>query len=159
MNLFEEEIQDFFSLLTKHQVKYILVDGMAANYHGYIRATADIDLWIYDEPLNRKNLSKAFADMGVEGAEIIEKMPLIAGFTEILLNNGVYIDLMSDLQFFSQANFMECYEISDKYTLENNCAVNVLHLNKLIEEKEKGKRPKDLEDAVQLKKIRELRNK
>jgi hypothetical protein len=159
MNIFEEEVIDLFSLLHKKSVKFILVGGLAVNYYGYSRATGDIDLWIYDETENRKKLIEVFKTIGVEGAEALENMPLIAGFSEILLNNGIYIDLMSELQFFRKDNFNECYDISETLMLEEDCPVKVLHINKLIEEKEKSKRGKDNEDAVQLKKIRDLRKK
>lgn len=159
MNIFQEEIIEFFNLLNKHRVKYILVGGLAVNYYGYTRATGDIDLWIYDEISNRKRLTETFTEMGIEGAEVLEKGPLIAGFTEILLLNGIYIDLMSELQFFTQENFDECYEICEIFNLEENCPIKVLHINKLIEEKDKSNRSKDKEDAVQLKKIRELKRK
>ena len=127
------------------------------NYYGYTRATADIDLWIYDEPGNRKKLAASMSDLGIRESGLIEKMPLIAGFSEILLDNGIYIDLMKDLQFFKQEKFKECYALSEAFYIEDEVPVNVLHLNKLIEEKEKSKRPRDLEDAYQLKKIRNIR--
>lgn len=30
----------------KNQVDYMLVGGYAVNFHGYIRATGDLDLWV-----------------------------------------------------------------------------------------------------------------
>lgn len=157
MNIFEEEVIDFFSLLYKHQVRFILVGGLAVNYYGYSRATGDIDLWIEDDPANRARLVAVLKDMQIEGAESMQDMPLLAGFAEILLGNGIYIDLMSNLQFFSASNFDECYLLAENLVLNEKCEVKVLHLNKLIEEKEKSKRLKDQDDAQQLKAIRDMR--
>ena len=153
MNLFEEEIEHFFLLLNKHKVRFILVGGLAVNFHGYSRTTADVDLWVDDSEANREKLVSALQEYQIEGAEIFLKHPLIAGYSELLLDNGIYVDFMSDLQFFKQENFNECYEHADSYEMQENVKVKVLHVNKLIEEKQKSSRQKDKEDAEQLKKL------
>ncbi len=153
MNLFEEEIVSFFILLNKHQVKYILVGGLAVNYHGYVRSTGDVDLWLEDTPGNRKKLVSAFKEFEIEGAEMFLDYPLLAGYSEVLLGNGIYIDMMADLAWFKQKNFEESYRLADNFEMEN-VTVKVIHINKLIEEKENSKRLKDADDAEQLKKLR-----
>ncbi len=156
MDLFEESYISFFDLLNKHSVRYILVGGFAVNHHGFIRATADLDLWLDESKPNRQNLVNALKEKQIEGCEAFLTYPLIAGFAEILLDNGVYLDLMADLQSFKQKDFEECYKISKKHKLSENVEINVLHLNHLIAEKEKSKRPKDNEDADTLKKLYRL---
>lgn len=152
MDIFEQEIIEFFQLLNKHSVKYILVGGLAVNYHGFSRSTGDVDLWLDESLENRKRLVSALKEKNIEGCEAFLTYPLLAGFAEILLSNGVYIDLMSDLQFFKQDRFEECYQISDKF--ENEMVkLTVLHINTLVEEKEQSSRIKDKEDAEQLKKL------
>ena len=49
---------------------------------------------------NKKKLVEALKEYGIKGAEGLLKQPLIAGFTEVLLDNGIYLDLMSSLQFW-----------------------------------------------------------
>ena len=39
-------------LLNAHRVEYLLIGGYAVNYHGYPRATADMDIWIAARPAN-----------------------------------------------------------------------------------------------------------
>lgn len=153
MDLFEVEIVAFFSVLNKHKVRYILVGGLAVNYYGFTRSTADVDLWLDESVENRIKLVAALKDIGIDGCEAFLSYPLIAGFSEILLDNGIYIDLMSDLQFFKQSEFNDCYLLAEKHKLNENVELTVLHINKLIEEKEKSLRPKDKEDAEQLKKL------
>ena len=153
MDIFEEELIEFCRLLNKHSVKYILVGGLAVNYHGFSRTTGDVDLWLDESDGNRKKIVSALNEKNIEGCEAFLTYPLIAGYAEILLNNGLYIDLMSDLQFLKQNDFNECYQISDKFKINDNTELTVLHINKLIEEKEKSSRVKDKEDAQQLKKI------
>ncbi len=153
MDIFEKEIIEFFQLLYKHKVKYILVGGLAVNYHGVSRSTGDVDLWLDESLDNRKKLVSALQEKNIEGCEAFLTYPLLAGFAEILLSNGIYIDLMSDLQFFKQNRFEECYQLSDTFKINENIELTVLHVNTLIEEKEKSARVKDKEDAEQLKKM------
>jgi hypothetical protein len=153
MDIFEEEIIGFFQLLNKHSVRYILVGGLAVNYHGFSRTTGDVDLWMDDSDENRKKLVSALNEKNIEGCEAFLTYPLIAGYSEILLGNGVYIDLMGDLQFLKQNNFGDCYRISDRFKITNEIEIPILNITKLIEEKEKSLRIKDKEDAEQLKKL------
>lgn len=40
------DFSEFLRLLNEFDVKYLLVGGYAVGYHGYVRATADMDVWI-----------------------------------------------------------------------------------------------------------------
>ena len=51
-----EDFSAFLKLLNAHEVKYLLVGGYAVGYHGYVRATADMDIWILSEPQNAYRL-------------------------------------------------------------------------------------------------------
>lgn len=153
MDIFEEDILKFFQILNKHSVKYILVGGLAVNYHGFSRSTGDVDLWVDESYENRKKLVDALKEKNIEGCEAFLTYPFLAGFAEIMLDNGIYIDLMSDLQFFKQNCFEECYQLADKLKVNDSTELTVLHIKTLIEEKERSSRPKDKEDAEQLKKI------
>jgi hypothetical protein len=33
-------------LLKGHQIEYLVIGGYAVGYHGYPRATADMDIWV-----------------------------------------------------------------------------------------------------------------
>ena len=153
MTLFEEEIENFLIMLSKHEVRYLLVGGLAVNFHGYSRTTGDVDLWLDESQENRIKLVNALKEYNIEGAEAFLSHPLIAGYSELLLDNGIYVDFMSDLQFFKQNNFNECYEIADFFKINDTINVPVLHVNKLISEKQQSSRPKDKDDAEQLIKL------
>ncbi|MEO5645777.1 MAG: hypothetical protein ABIQ40_13765 [Bacteroidia bacterium] len=152
MNIFEDEVVNFMKLLNKNQVKYILVGGMAVNYFGYGRTTGDVDLWLEDSLENRTRLVTTLTDFGIEGAAVFLSLPLIAGYSEVLLGNGIYVDFMSDMVALKQEQFGECYLQSEKFQLEPETQLNFLNFNKLIEEKTKSGRPKDLNDIEELNK-------
>ena len=40
------DFRDFLRLLNYHNAKYLLVGGYAVGYHGYPRATGDMDIWV-----------------------------------------------------------------------------------------------------------------
>ncbi|MFY8185738.1 MAG: hypothetical protein ACOVLD_06705 [Bacteroidia bacterium] len=153
MNLFEEEIERFLLLLRKHNVHFLLVGGLAVNFHGYSRTTGDVDLWLDETESNRIKLVAALKEYDIEGADVFLKHPLIAGFSELLLDNGIYVDFMSDLQFLKQEQFNECFVLAEYYNINENEKIPVLHINKLIEEKKKSSRPKDIDDAEHLIKL------
>jgi hypothetical protein len=154
VNIFQDEVVDFMKLLNKNEVKYILVGGIAVNYFGYSRTTGDVDLWIEDSTQNRQYLVKSLSEFGVEGANVFLTHPLIAGYSEILLGNGIYVDFMSNLVALKQDEFNDCYQHSEKFQFDADTQFNVLHFNKLIEEKIKSGRPKDLNDVEELTKWR-----
>ena len=47
-----QDFKEFLKLLNAHRVKYLLIGGYAVAYHGYPRATADMDVWVEVAPAN-----------------------------------------------------------------------------------------------------------
>jgi hypothetical protein len=45
-NVLATDFREFLKLLHDHEVKYLLIGGYAVNYHGYVRGTGDLDVWI-----------------------------------------------------------------------------------------------------------------
>ena len=156
MDFTEVEIIRFFKCLNANNVSYILVGGFAVNVHGFNRSTGDIDLWLADTEENRKPFVKALTEYGIDGAEVFHTLPFIAGYTEIVLDNGFVVDVMADLQFFKQDKFNDCNKLAKEFKLTENVSIKVLHLNTLIEEKENSNREKDKLDAKELKRINKL---
>jgi hypothetical protein len=62
-----ETIQDFedvLLLLEKHQVRYLIIGGLAFIYHAKPRYTKDMDLWIDPDPENVKRANAALVEFG-----------------------------------------------------------------------------------------------
>jgi hypothetical protein len=51
-----QEFREFLQCLNDAGVEYLLIGGHAVAYHGYVRPTTDLDVWI---ALNRANAEKA----------------------------------------------------------------------------------------------------
>lgn len=108
-----------------------MVGGFATHLHGFARFTADIDIWIKDEPQNRKNPRKALTEIDLGDLEGIETMQLIPNWSSITLHSGIEPDIMTYLKGLDQGKFDECYELSPVASIEN-VKVRSLQINQLI---------------------------
>jgi hypothetical protein len=68
------DFNDFLRLLSSHNVKYLLVGGYAVGYHGYPRATGDMDIWIEMSKPNSKKIAATFRDFGMPNEAISESL-------------------------------------------------------------------------------------
>ena len=59
------DFRDFLRLLSSNGVRYLLVGGHAVGFHGYPRATADMDVWIAVDRDNAERTCKAISDFGM----------------------------------------------------------------------------------------------
>ncbi len=155
MDIFNSEFLKLVSAFHKFKVRYIIVGGFSTNFHGYKRATGDIDFWLDDTPLNRHQLIHAFYDMGFGKLEELMKVPLIPGYCEVQLDSGIYADLMDTILGFSKEDFSECFNLSVVADIEG-IPVRFLHYKHLLQSKEKSDRLKDKLDVQELRRINEI---
>jgi hypothetical protein len=72
-------------LLNRHRVRYLLAGGVAANLHGSVRATKDVDLLVPRDVRNMTRLLAALSELpyGVarelDPSEVVEKAVTIVG--------------------------------------------------------------------------------
>lgn len=58
------EFREFLRSLSEHHVEYLLVGGYAVVYHGYRRATGDMDIWMARNKANAENIVAALVAFG-----------------------------------------------------------------------------------------------
>ena len=155
MDVLDAEFIRFWQVLNNRGVKYIMVGGIATRFHGYNRATDDIDIWIEDTLVNRQNLRKAFRELGYGDYASIETMQFVPGWTSFYAA-GVELDIMTEMKGIENQSFQACYEIASISNLEG-VLVPFLHINHLIANKKAVNRPKDQMDVLQLEKIKKIR--
>ena len=71
-----EDWKEFLRLLESHSVDYMIVGGIAVAFHGYPRATGDLDIFYRSSSADR--LAKALQEFGfpVETAQLAEERVL-----------------------------------------------------------------------------------
>ena len=158
MDILDEEIIKLWKLLSENDVKYIMVGGFATNLHGFSRMTGDIDIWIKDTLENRKKLRNVLKQLDLGDFEGIESMQLLPGWSSIVLNSGIELDLMTSMKGFDQSAFDTCFEKSVIANIEN-ITIRFLSLNDLIQAKKEAFREKDKIDIIELEKIKKASEK
>ena len=153
MDIMDEGLIEFWKILNKNKVVYIMVGGFAVNMNGYIRATKDSNLWLKDTLLNRKNFRIAYAELGYGDFPSFETMDFTPGWTQFYIANGIILDIMTSMKGLENKSFDECLQQSRVADL-NGVHVPFLHINDLLANKKAVGRPKDQLDVLELEKIK-----
>ena len=90
------DFNEFVAVLNKNKVEYVIVGSFALAFHGYPRATGDIDFWIRPTPVNIKALFRVLGQFGFQKLDISED-DLISGKIIQLGYPPVRIDLITVL--------------------------------------------------------------
>ncbi len=162
--------QDIFKELFERKVEYLLVGGMAVNFHGYMRMTADIDLMLN---MDKDNLRR-FMDMMNELA-FVPSVPV--NLSDILdenicenwynKKNMKVLSLQSlkgreiiDIFIKNPIDFDMAY--NNKVVLqpsENLAPIYMVSMDDLIRMKQISARPQDMDDISVLKEIQQWKKK
>ena len=137
-----KRLRDVFASLNSHDVRYIVIGGIATILHGVPRSTLDLDVLIESTPENARKLLDALLDANLGTAELISPEELLAN--EIT----VFSDLVRiDVQTATPGvTFAEVWPERVEMHYQGN-KVNVLALPDLIASKRASGRPVDLQDA------------
>jgi hypothetical protein len=152
MDVYEGAFINLWKCLNQNHVRYIMVGGLANYFHGHYRTTQDVDLYLEDTLENRRNLRKAFIELGLGDFEPLERIEFIPGWVDFQLENGVKMDIMTSMKGIS-LSFDECLNLAPIAEIEG-VVVPFLHINQLIDNKKAVNRPKDQADVIALEKIR-----
>ena len=139
------------------QVDFLLIGGYAVNYHGYIRNTGDMDVWLKPNNDNKLKIIKALENTGIH-KEDLNKIRDEFDFENVVVfhfgNAPERIDFLTKVQ---GVKFEEAY--TRKAILKiKNFEVPILHLDDLIVSKLLANRPQDKADLDMLQKIHQLDN-
>jgi len=58
------DFEDLLAALNRHEVRYLIIGGLAFIYHAKPRYTKDLDLWIDPDPENVRRANAALAEFG-----------------------------------------------------------------------------------------------
>lgn len=138
-----QDLKEFLSLLVKHEVEFMLVGAHAVAFHGYSRATEDIDFWIRREVANARKVLAALEEFGF-GSLGLREEDLLDPVAVIQLGRAPNrIDLLT---FLTGVEFDDCFgrSVSASY---GNQSLPIISLQDLLVNKRATGRPKDLVDV------------
>ncbi len=61
------DFRDFFEILNRNQVRYLVTGSWALAVHGWPRATRDVDIWVAVDRTNADRIRRALAEFGAPG--------------------------------------------------------------------------------------------
>ena len=140
------DFRDLLKLLNSKNVKYLLIGGYAVGYHGYSRATADMDLWIAINPENADRVTAALLEFGFSSSDLKPSLFLEAGKIVRMGNPPLRIEILTTI---SGVVFEDCYPQRIVAQIDG-VEVPVISLEHLKINKKASGRFKDLADLEQL---------
>ena len=145
--MMKEALVSICSLLNKHDVEYLVIGGVAVIFHGYTRATVDLDFWYKPSLDNFHKIIKAFKEYGIDVSELEEavfdprktflRFPTPGFKTEFLPS------LAGDMSFTDAKKNVENIEL-------DGVNVPIIGYDDLIKNKKLTNRLKDLADIEEL---------
>ncbi len=150
MNILNDDFKDFFILLNKHAVEYILVGGYAVIIRGYSRSTGDLDIWVNKTPENYLKLQKAIQSFGLPAEAVKESEFFSTDFDVFSFGRPPYaIEIMTEVKGI---DFGVAFKNASIENI-NEIPIRIIHLQNLIEAKKASGRSKDLNDIENLPKL------
>jgi predicted nucleotidyltransferase len=140
------DFKEFLKLLNAHQVEYLLIGGYAVGYHGYPRATADMDIWI---AMNPANADKVVAVLKKFGFDLPELSPQLFLKDWQIIRLGVPPVRIELATTISGVDFKDCFPERIIADLDG-VKVNLIDLKHLKLNKKASGRHSDLADLENL---------
>jgi hypothetical protein len=146
MEKLNRNFADFLRLLNANHVKYLVIGGYAVGYHGAVRATGDMDVFVEISPANAAALVAAFQSFGfnVPGLRV-----------EIFLEEGKIVRIghpptrIEVLNSISGVSFAECFAQRVVEVIDG-VEMSIIDRQNLVKNKLASGRLKDLADAEAL---------
>ncbi len=140
------DFKEFLQLLNAHNVKYLLIGGYAVGYHGYPRATVDMDIWVAIHPQNAQKIVAVLEEFGFDLPGLTAELFLEK---DKIIRMGVPPMRLEILTTISGVEFEACYQnrIEDELDGVKICLIG---LDDLKRNKLSSGRHKDLNDLENL---------
>ena len=143
---FPRDFKEFLQLLNSNEIEYLVIGGYAVGYHGYPRATGNMDIWIASNEKNALKMVEALKKFGFDLPEVKKELFLIK---EKVIRMGVPPMRLEILTSIDGVRFDTCFRnlvIADL----GDFKVNFISKDDLIINKRSSGRPQDLVDFDKL---------
>jgi hypothetical protein len=140
------DFKEFLKLLNDHGVEYLVIGGYAVGYHGYPRATNDLDIWIAIHPDNAERMARALRAFGFDLPEV---SPTLFLQDKHIIRMGVPPMRIEITTTISGVEFDECYAHRVVDVIDD-VEISLIGLRHLKINKKASGRYKDLNDLEHL---------
>ena len=144
--IIQDDLKEFFRLLNKNGVEYVIVGGYAVAFHGFVRATKDIDVLFRNTPANIKRLMTSLSGFGIP-----ESAMTINTFSEQgrIVRMGSPPMMIELINAVGGVTFEEVWKnkVPGHY---GDAPVFFISKSDLLKSKKAAGRPQDLRDLVEL---------
>ncbi len=141
-----QDFKEFLNMLKIKNIDYLLIGGYAVGYHGYPRATNDMDIWIAIDPKTAEKMVQALKEFGFDTPELTTELFLKKNN---IVRMGIAPMRIEILNSISGVDFNECFQqrVIDEI---DGIEVNIINLKQLKINKQASGRHKDLDDVENL---------
>ncbi len=151
-SLFSEDIREFMALLDRHGVRWLLVGGHAAIFHGHVRVTGDTDIFFDRRSDNCARLFRALEEFW--GGNV----PDLACASELeepgtIIQFGRPPNRLDLINAVDGVTFEEAFGARELGELEigsDRVSIPVIGREAFLRNKRASGRPKDLDDIRSL---------
>lgn len=147
-SLFSDDIREFMALLDRHGVRWLLVGGHAAIFHGHVRVTGDTDIFFDREP---ENCARLFGALKEFWGGNVPEMARASELEEpgIIIQFGRPPNRLDLLNAVDGVTFDEAFaarEAGELETPSGRVPIPVIGREAFLRNKRASGRPKDLDD-------------
>ena len=144
--IINKDFREFIELLNSNNVKYLVVGGYAVAFHGYPRYTKNMDIWIWINENNAKQLIKTLEEFGFSSLGLKKEDFLKPEYVIQLGYPPNRIDILTKI---SGLEFEKCYKSRIKTNMDG-ITIDFINLENLKKNKKAIGRFKDLADLENL---------
>jgi len=144
--IINKDFREFIKLLNSNNVKYLVVGGYAVAFHGYPRYTKNMDIWIWINENNAKQLIKTLEEFGFSSLGLKKEDFLKPEYVIQLGYPPNRIDILTKI---SGLEFEKCYKSRIKTNMDG-ITIDFIDLENLKKNKKAIGRFKDLADLENL---------
>lgn len=157
MNIFLDPHKHMLKQLIEFNVDFILVGGYAVNFHGYNRATGDMDIWLRPDNSNRQAFLELLKADGFDENSLnhVSQIDFTQAAAFHVGEKPLQIDFLTRL---SGVIYDDAFQKKETLNLDD-MKIPVIHIEDLIISKIATGRLRDKNDIEELQKIMQIRKK
>lgn len=143
---FPRDFKEFLQLLNSKKIEYLIIGGYAVGYHGYPRATGDLDIWIAVNDRTALKMVEVMKEFGFNPPELQKELFLKE---QKVIRMGVPPMRLEILTSIDGVDFQPCFKnrlVADFGDFQ----VNFISKSDLLINKCASGRPQDLVDFDKL---------